>query len=476
MAETGVNYTVTVSKVGTGGAQAAAELNAVAAAARTTNETFTRTDITTAGLTKGFKAFSGVLTVAGLQTFPQLTAGVMVTKQALDGLRASGVQLTASAGLIGASIAGLTAIVLTGAQAWITYAAQKNEALTVKNLDAQTADFAERLRNQLVEANNAGRITNEQFEKLSRTLGSLSGNQQVRDFFQDLKRGSAGERIADFNRTTAFANAGNERDYPNQSKAMQALNIKMQYNAEQQLYNDLLQEGLITEKQYNDAVMEANTRQINSLNTLRGQLTELQQLGQNVAQTFSAGLATAIVSAFQKGGSAFKEFAAQFMAQIAQMILQMLIFKAISGLVGGALGGGFTTPMTFAQGGVRFAANGLAGVSAVNSATYFPKFNVVAGEAGREMLTVLARPRMMEVGGMQAVVGSAQGNRLAITSAEALAGRANGAGGTIVIQVQGTPEFEARLVSNSVKGAQVQIANDMRQDTPISRGVKGLTS
>jgi hypothetical protein len=121
------------------------------------------------------------------------------------------------------------------------------------------------------------------------------------------------------------------------------------------------------------------------------------------------------------------------------------------------------------------AAGGMQGVSSVSQATYFPKFNVVAGEAGREMLTVLARPRMMEIGGMQAVVGSAQGNRLAITSAEALA-QNGGGGGLAEIRVTMEQGLKGEIIQNSIKGAQVQVANDMRQDTPISRGVKGLTA
>jgi len=91
------------------------------------------------------------------------------------------------------------------------------------------------------------------------------------------------------------------------------------------------------------------------------------------------------------------------------------------------------------------------------------------------MLTVLARPRMMEIGGMQAVVGSAQGNQLAITSAGDLANR-GGAGGQVNIRVTLGPELRAEIVSQSVRGAVVQVANEMRQDTPISRGVKGLTA
>lgn len=464
-----VEYTIQVNKTGAGAAQATADFTAVKRAAAGTNETFTKTEVTTGGMAKGFKALNGVLVVAGLQTFPQLTAGVMVTKSALDGLRASGVQLQAGLGTMALGIAGLTAIVITGAQAWLTYRANKQEALSAKNLDEQTEEFAGRLRTQLEESKAAGDITNDTFRRLSATLGTLAGNKQVIEFFREMRGGNAGDLMAEQNR--GFANTRAQLAFANPNfatdKAQQQIQLQSEYNDQVKLYNFMREEGMITEQQLSALTTEADTNRLNSIVQLRKQLTELQKLGQQAAETFSSGLANAIVRAFTEGGKAFKEFAANFLAQMAQMILQTIIFNAIkNSSFGGMIG--------LAQGGVRFAASGLAGVQSVASPTYFPKFNVVAGEAGREMLTVLARPRMMEVGGVAAVVGSAQGRQMAITDASAL--ERGGAGGTIVIQVQGTPDFEARVVSNSVKGAVVQVANDMRQDTPIARGVKGLTA
>ena len=52
------------------------------------------------------------------------------------------------------------------------------------------------------------------------------------------------------------------------------------------------------------------------------------------------------------------------------------------------------------------AASGVAGVSELTGPTYFPRFNVLAGEAGREMMTVLARPRTLSIGGANAIIGS----------------------------------------------------------------------
>lgn len=240
-------------------------------------------------------------------------------------------------------------------------------------------------------------------------------------------------------------------------------------------YDKLFNEGFITSDQKSDAYKESDIDRRNALAETKAQLTDIQRLGEQTTHMFAGGFSQAFVdfaSGAKSAKEAFGDFARSFLSQIAQMIMEQIILNAISGIMGGA--------KAAAQGGMfprMMASGGMAGVAAVSSPTYFPRFNVVAGEAGKEMLTVLARPRMMEVGGMQAIVGSAQGNRLAITSADGLAQSGGGAaGGTIVIQVQGTPDFEARVVSNSVRGAQVQVANDMRADTPISRGVKGLAS
>lgn len=480
MAETGVQYTITVNKTGTGAAEVGADFSKLQASAAKVNQVFAQSETATASLHKGFKAFHGVLTIAGLQTFPQLTAGVMVTKQAIDGLRASQVQLQAGLGLTALSIAGLTALVLTGIQAWMSYKAQAQEATSAKNLDEQTTEFAARIKDQLDASRAAGDITIQTYQKLSSVLGSLAGNKQVTDFFRDMRQGDAGTLISEQQR--GFANTRAQLAYSNPksgSTAAQAIQVQSEYNDQVKLYNVLRADGLITEQQLTAMTMEADTNRMNSLVQLRSHLTELQQLGRSVAETFATGLSGALVKAFTEGGKAFQEFASSFMAQVAQMILQMLILRAISGIMGGAVGGatgaGTSMSATFmAAGGVRYAASGLAGVGTVASPTYLPRFNVIAGEAGREMLTVLARPRMMEVGGMQAVVGSAQGRQLAITNASDLA--RGGAGGAVDIRVTLGPELRAEIVNESVQGARVTVAQDMRTDSPISRGVKGLTA
>jgi hypothetical protein len=234
----------------------------------------------------------------------------------------------------------------------------------------------------------------------------------------------------------------------------------------------LKNEGMITPDHSNELSDEAAIKRNNHVAQIRAQLTEMQQLGQAVTETFASGFSQAFVSFLdgtKSAKEAFGDFARSFLSTVAQMIMQQLVLNALQGVFGGA--------KKAASGGMfpRFAASGLAGVSSVSQATYFPKFNVVAGEAGHEMLTVLARPRMMELGGMQAVVGSAQGRQLAITDASSLAGN-NGTTGSVNIRVTLGPELRAEIVQQSVKGAVVQVAQDMKQDTPISRGVKGLAA
>ena len=121
----------------------------------------------------------------------------------------------------------------------------------------------------------------------------------------------------------------------------------------------------------------------------------------------------------------------------------------------------------------------IAGTQTVSSATYFPQFNTVAGEAGSEVLAVLSRPRFMSIGGLASYVGSVQGQRVAMTNADDLArsaGGRGGVGGVITVQVTGTKDFEARVIDSSIEGAVVRVVNDLHTDTPVSNAVKGLTS
>ncbi len=204
-------------------------------------------------------------------------------------------------------------------------------------------------------------------------------------------------------------------------------------------------------------------------------IKQWQQMADSAAQSFASGMANALVSfadGTKSAEEAFGQFAASFLTQIAEMIIQQEILNAIKSASSYFGSGGTATAN--ATGGVHYAANG---IQSVSSATYFPKFNVVAGEAGMEMLTVLAKPTFRSIGGMDAVVGNAGNRRLAITNASDLENSGGGsAGGVIHIRIEHTPETQANIVSNSIKGAVTEVTKQMKRNSAISSAVKGLTA
>ena len=254
-----------------------------------------------------------------------------------------------------------------------------------------------------------------------------------------------------------------------------------EFAARVQFYHQLSETGAITEEQLvqlgNQALIKKLQAEARYTDQVKLHIMSIEEMEASAAEGFAGGMAHAFVefaSGTKSAGDAFKEFAVQFLEQVAEMILQMLILKAIQAAFFG--GGGVSMA---ARGGFypSLAADGLEGVSSISSPTYFPKFNVIAGETGREMLTVLARPRMMDVGGFQAVVGQAGKSTLAVTNAGALqriaAGAgAGGAGGHLIIEVQCSPDAEARIISNSVTGAEVRITQRAQQNTPLRSAIK----
>lgn len=505
MSTTGVQYTITVNKTGDGATQAINDFKSLANAAATTNTALAQNTsamstavATTKTASSTFKAMQGTLTLIGMQAFPQLTLAATTAQAAISGLRTA----SAAAGVSMMAMAGPLAVIAAGAYKayealtvlYDLMEARKAESASGASLEQSNQATADAFLKNVADKTAAGRLrlTDAENEQLAEMLAAnqfrqartlIQGKLPMGDMMSDAeKQQEVSSRFKDFNRVNANANAYARLNVPEMDTdvSRQKQNVALDYNEQMALLNQMRKDGLLTERELDAFTMEADTRRVESMVELKKHVTELQDLERKAAEMFAGGLSTAIVKSFTEGGAAFKEFAQQFMAQMAQMIMQAAIMRALFGATGAASGtGGLIGGIIngAAEGGMfprMMASGGMAGVSTVSQATYFPKFNVVAGEAGREMMTVLARPRMMEVGGMQAVVGSAHGQQLAITSAGDLAGR--GVGGTIVIQVQGTKDFEARVVQSSVKGAVVQVAQDMHQDTPISRGVKGLTA
>ena len=252
----------------------------------------------------------------------------------------------------------------------------------------------------------------------------------------------------------------------------------------------------LNEDQYNklieleEQLHQKEEQRFESSKTFSAQLgTQLEDVVLEAQHLFASGLAGAIVDSFEQGDQAFKKFAASFLKEIAKMILEAVIFSAVAaglralGFAAGS-GGQFVGDVNDGGGAANLAASGgqwqaMAGGGMVDSPTFLPKFRVLAGEAGREMLTVLAQPRRVNINGLSAHVGNAGARgSLAVTSASDFAKAANGggAGGAITLTVNLSPGLEARIVQQSVKGARVQIAQDMQQDSPVSRAAKRLTT
>jgi hypothetical protein len=199
-----------------------------------------------------------------------------------------------------------------------------------------------------------------------------------------------------------------------------------------------------------DAQQGQQTTQQSAQQAADGIMTTGQMID-DTAKRFSMGFGSAFVDFLdgtKSAKDAFRDFAVSFLQDTAKMIMQQEVLKIVMAAehgIMGLAGGGVSMAAT---GGFfpRYAASGLAGVGEVSSATYFPKFNVVAGEAGREMMTVLAKPRFMNLGGMQAVIGNAGGNRLALTNADDLARRNNG-GGTMAAVAAWAARCTSRLIT-----------------------------
>jgi hypothetical protein len=180
------------------------------------------------------------------------------------------------------------------------------------------------------------------------------------------------------------------------------------------------------------------------------------------------------------------------MKQIAQMILQAMILRAIQSIFLGSGGQVGPTSGQVSAGAARLAASGLEGVGEVNRATFFPGFNVIAGEAGREVMTVLARPQLMNFGGIAAQVGMAGPNRLAIVNAGALQkaqrramggsdmslpgdGLAGGEGGRSVVEISLAPGLEANVVKKAVKGSVVEVTRQLTVSGPLATNARRLS-
>jgi hypothetical protein len=310
-------------------------------------------------------------------------------------------------------------------------------------------------------------------------------NQKIQNQLLAEKQKALNEVIAKETQLEALENKITEENLTGEARKKQVITDTT--NAQIKQFTELAK-GLGMSQEAIDAwiakIKSGAVIQSNALHQTKRDLTDIQQVELGLANEFAYGFSQAF-TAFADGSmsakQAFGEFAIYFMEQMAEMIEKAMILTVIEealGLTGGkSFSDLFTSNLKAADGGLfprMMAAGGFAGM--VSSPTYMPSFNVMAGEAGSEMLAVLARPTFRSVGGLDAVVGSAGNNRLALTNADDLANSGGGRGGTIHIQIDHTPETQARIVSQAVDGAEVRVTQNMQRNTPLRQSIrKGTT-
>jgi len=222
------------------------------------------------------------------------------------------------------------------------------------------------------------------------------------------------------------------------------------------------------------AAAAAFERQNEKIKLLKKDTHEWLQIAAQGTQQFASGFASALTA----GGKGMQQFFADFFKHMADAILQTLLLKAIFSTIT-SFGGSTQTAASItgvtsglAEGGVRFAASGLMMTS---GPTFLPKFNVIAGEANPEMLTVLRAPQMMQIGGIKAAVGYAGDHQLAISRAADLQ-RAGARPGPVEINITLDPGLRAEIVNDASHAAVIRVNTNLKQDSDTSRAVKALTT
>lgn len=526
-------YEIQVAKTGTGAVEAAAEIKSLQQTVATANTAFSGLTVTGRSATLAFRAFSNSLSFMGVSVLPQLALGAHAAEEGWRALELSGASAAASF----AKTTAITTIVATAIYelaTGVTEARNQFSSLkTVQDNIAQDNALIDKLRKQMAAMREAGEITQQQFEELQKALSkpaqvNLTDWQTVLNKVglatqEELK---AFSESADKTKASIEAVSGALHKLKDEASSPQmqigllktdqahedalAANIKSrgtpmsgdsyseadrEKDYQRVLGQTLAMETLIDDLEHKrsitaiDAIRlrtEADTKELQQLTQIHKQLTDVQQVEMKLAKDFASGLGNAFVdiaSHTKDAKSAMEEFAASFTKEIANMIMQAVILatiqealgmsggKSFSELFMGNLAGKANGGMNLPGGATLLAAGGMS----VYSPTFLPRFNVVAGEAGHEVLSVLSKPRFLEVGGLSAIVGNMGGRRIALTDANDLAAGAAGAGGRIVVEVQGTPDFEARVVSNSVKGAVHEVTSQMGQQSRLSRVTRQAT-
>jgi hypothetical protein len=176
---------------------------------------------------------------------------------------------------------------------------------------------------------------------------------------------------------------------------------------------------------------------------------EIISIGYNAERSFAGGFSNAFrefVQGAKSASAAFSEFAASFLENIAQMIMQALVLELIQsalGALGSAAGGG-------PAGDVGVGTGGGGGESIHGLGNIF-------GSSGRP-------PGISSIPSMALDVGRSP----------LVARQSASPGGQITVVLTPHPAYTAQIISNSIKGAQAQITQDVNTSTALRTAVKGV--
>jgi hypothetical protein len=480
-------YQIVLTKSGSGAAQAVAELEQLKTTAASTSGTtgLEALNGATKTTTASLRALTPVVALLGGTLFPKFSTHIFMGSAALSSLKNAAV--ATNLGLLRTTgiVAGLATVCYVAAESFRVLKAAKEEASSVQRLQESAENMASRLKKGLLAAMEAGAVAISEaeadfFDRVFQqpTIERLRlAQEQLRGrippgFFHlgedktgidspAARRQAAQEQIAAFEQAQRISDLGSRLDLgPQFDRKTEEFLVNRLYVDRLNLFKDLRREGLMTEQELSDASTAAYEKKLSGLLELKEQQTELQRLEEESAQMFAEGLSRAIMefaSRTKDAKEAFLDFARAFLQQIATMILQQMILNALKSVgwgSGSGTGAAFGGIFLAGSGGVfpRFMA--LGGVQEVSKPTYFPRFNVVAGEAGREMLTVLARPRFMQIGGVEAIVGNAGNQKLAITKPENVGA---GVSGKLLVNVGLEPGLRAAIVDEAITGSIITI-------------------
>ena len=473
-----------MTKVGDAPLQATAEFQQLQGAAAQANTSLQTATGGFGGVTKEVQAtkmevhaLTNLMMVFGLQRCPQVTMAVTGVaygfrgiKLAADAAKASVVAVTAEFAVI---LAGLYAIMRAYEEAVKMFAAQKEEAASLTAVWAAQDAEAARLRKEIEALAKAHKISAEAAIYWTESLQSGAPwlNQMAAAYVAEKKAIADVQKVSHEAWLETLDDKSRELEKIGdvRTKRLQALeDLKKYYAGDAAVMAAIAKAEENIGAAYDMAATKILTVTVTAPAAIQT-FTELELAGRHAIEEFASGFSHTLVEGIRTGHMEMGKFFGDFMAMAAQMLIQLQMMSMFRSIFPSLFP---VAAAVLAGGGVRFAAGGLPGVFEASRPTYIPKFNVMAGEAGREMLTVLAHPKRMQLGGIEAIVGDAGANKLAV----ARAGDVARAGGTIVIEVRHSEMAEARIVENSVSGSVARVTRDLTRHTPLRTAARSASS